>query len=100
MGAHALVGLGAVVIVPVEDGRGASAASASAYIEIAPITSTSQALGISFSPIMLIDRQVAQPKLSCKLAPALDRARVAVVVVSICPPQRPLRLPDDVLALM
>ena len=46
---------------------GASAASASAYIEIAPITSTSQALGLSFSPIMLMVTQVAQPKLSCKL---------------------------------
>ena len=31
------------------------------------MTSTSQALGISFSPIILIVRQVAQPKLSCRL---------------------------------
>ena len=46
---------------------GACAASASAYIDTAPITSTSQALGVSFSPIMLIVRQVAQPKLSCRL---------------------------------
>ena len=41
------------------------AASVSAYIDSVPSTSTSQALGISFSPIIDIDRQVAQPKLSC-----------------------------------
>ena len=37
----------------------------SAYIETAPITSTSQADGISSSPIIDMVRQVAQPKLSC-----------------------------------
>ena len=45
---------------------GAPEASASAYIDKAPMMSTSQAEGINSSPIMLIVTQVAQPKLSCK----------------------------------
>src|SRR5213595_255730 len=42
---------------------GAPDARASTYMDTAPITSTSQAEGISFSPMIDMVRQVAQPKL-------------------------------------
>ena len=63
MGADAFVDLAAVVVVPVENGRRRKEADAKAYIDKVPVMSTSQALGTSSSPIVLMVRQVAQPKL-------------------------------------
>ena len=64
----ALVVVAAVVVVPVDQRAGRAATRAdSAYIESTPVTSTSHALGMSFSLIMLMHVQTLQPQFCCRL---------------------------------
>jgi CBS domain containing-hemolysin-like protein len=67
-----------------------AAARVSAYMETAPATSVSHALGMSCSPIMLMDRQVAHPKLFWTLL----QHWIALASHSLCSIHRSTAIPN------